>query len=100
MCRIFSYEDRRNVSAELTTPARQPAGCRATPPLRGGEYSLLTRSSRWTRKMCPVVRGGARRRLLERELLSEERSKSLARAESRAASPEDSRCVVRLPPRV
>src|SRR5213594_1146910 len=26
-----------NISAELTTPARQPCGCRATPPLRGGE---------------------------------------------------------------
>jgi len=25
------------VSAELTTPARQPAGCRATPPFQGGE---------------------------------------------------------------
>src|SRR5436190_13927560 len=33
------WSDRRNVLAELTTPARQPAGCRATPPLRGGEYA-------------------------------------------------------------
>jgi glycosyltransferase involved in cell wall biosynthesis len=44
---------RRNVSAELATPARQPSpeaspyrarasrGCRATPPLRGGECSAL-----------------------------------------------------------
>ena len=38
-------EDRRNISAELTTPARlllrlRPIGLalRATPPLRGGEY--------------------------------------------------------------
>jgi len=27
-----------SISAELTTPARQPAGCRASPPLPGGEY--------------------------------------------------------------
>src|SRR2546429_8088625 len=34
-----SIEDRRDVSAELTTPARQLLlSCRATPPLRGGEY--------------------------------------------------------------
>ena len=33
-----SIDDRGNSSAELTTPARQPAACRATPPLRGGEY--------------------------------------------------------------
>src|SRR5207247_6666332 len=31
------WSDRRNVSDELTTPARQPCGCRASPPLRGGE---------------------------------------------------------------
>ena len=28
------------VVAELTTPARQPCGCRATPPLQGGECKL------------------------------------------------------------
>src|SRR5207247_4936746 len=34
-----SIEDRRNVSAEPTTPARQLLlSCRATPPLRGGEF--------------------------------------------------------------
>src|SRR5436190_16389883 len=31
------WSDRRNVSDELTTPARQPCGCRASPPLRGRE---------------------------------------------------------------
>src|SRR5436189_3845807 len=34
------WSDRRNVSVELTTPARQLLlSCRATPPLRGGECS-------------------------------------------------------------
>src|SRR5207247_1196557 len=40
------WSDRRNVSVELTTPARQLLlSCRATPPLRGGEYLSLDHSS-------------------------------------------------------
>src|SRR5437879_2771081 len=33
----FAQARRPRWFAELTTPARQPWGCRATPPLRGGE---------------------------------------------------------------
>src|SRR5207244_9117105 len=54
-----SIEDRQDISAELTTPARQLLlSCRATPPLRGGELVMTRDQTKalWTINSTPGFR--------------------------------------------